>query len=530
MLHRVVVQNPSKKVIFIEKQSYTYRQFLDQVDRFARALELIGVGTGDRIALICPNSVEFVMSIFAISKQGAIVVPINTMLKKEEYRYILHDCGAKVLITGSKFAKEVQTLGDEVVSIGHTIWVDKAPIVNTHHLVLEELLSEHTHTHASTTSSLLDETAVIFYTSGTTGHPKGAMLSNRNIFSNLIGAKERFDLRSRDRFIVYLPMFHSFTFSIMIILPFFMGASFVIVPSILPFSTILKQTLLKQVTIFMGVPDIYNALMRTKLPWYFLWLNRVRCFISGGSALSEDTLNKFHTTFKRSKMVEGYGLSECSPAVAINPFEKQKPLSVGLPLSGYEVKIVNVEMMEVPVGEVGELIIRGDCVMQGYLNNPQATHESIQNGWFRSGDMAKIDEEGYIYIVDRIKDLIISKGINIYPRQIEEQMMLLPCIKLAAVIAQKDPHNGEVPIAFIELEEGFETTTSTQIKVHLKEHLAAFKIPKTITVVESLPKTATGKVLKRVLKQHSLHDSVKKDILKQVQKTEYLHFKYGIPK
>jgi long-chain acyl-CoA synthetase len=204
-------------------------------------------------------------------------------------------------------------------------------------------------------------------------------------------------------------------------------------------------------------------------------------------------------------MLEGYGLSECSPAVAINPLGRQKHLSVGLPLRGYEVKIVNEEMIEVPIGEVGELIIRGDCVMQGYLNNPQATQESIQNGWFKSGDMAKVDHEGYIYIVDRIKDLIISKGINIYPRQIEEQMMLLPEIKLAAVIAQKDAHSGEVPIAFIELEEGFENTKSNQIKSQLKEHLAAFKIPKTITMVESLPKTATGKVLKRLLKEQGTH-------------------------
>jgi long-chain acyl-CoA synthetase len=199
-------------------------------------------------------------------------------------------------------------------------------------------------------------------------------------------------------------------------------------------------------------------------------------------------------------MLEGYGLSECSPAVTINPIEKQKHLSVGLPLSGYEVKIVNEEMIELPIGEAGELIVRGDCVMQGYLNNPTATAETIQNGWLRTGDIAKIDEEGYVYIVDRIKDLIISKGINIYPRQIEEQMMLLPQVKLAAVIAQSDSHSGEVPIAFVELEEGYENTTSADIKSQLKEHLAAFKIPKTITVVESLPKTATGKVLKRLLK------------------------------
>jgi long-chain acyl-CoA synthetase len=500
MLFSVSEERSSKKVIFIEDKSFTYTQFLESVDQLARALELIGIGHGDRVALICPNSVEFVQSVFAISKLGAVTVPINTMLKNEEYSYILDDCGAKLLITASKFAKEVESLCITVASLEHTIWIDKAPKEDRCHLVLDEILSTHLHTHIPSLARL-DDTAVIFYTSGTTGHPKGAMISNRNLFSNLIGAKERFDLSSRDRFIVYLPMFHSFTFSIMVILPFFMKASFVIIPSILPFSNIIKQTLLKQVTIFMGVPDIYNALIRAKLPWYFLWFNRIRVFVSGGSALNQDTLNKFRSTFKRATMLEGYGLSECSPAVIINPIEKQKTLSVGLPLYGYEVKIVNEEMVELPIGESGELIVRGDCVMQGYLNNPSETTETIQNGWLRTGDIAKVDEEGYVYIVDRIKDLIISKGINIYPRQIEEQMMLLQSVKLAAVIGMNDPHSGEVPIAFIELEEGFEATTMGEIKIQLKEHLASFKIPKTITMVESLPKTATGKVLKRVLKQ-----------------------------
>ncbi len=502
MLFSAAQNNPSKRVIFIDDRSISYRDFLERVDRMARGLELMGLVQGDKIALICPNSFEFVQSVFAISKLGAITVPINTMLKNEEYRYILSDCGAKVLITSSKFTKEVSDLCETIDSLSHTIWIDKAPKEDVSHLLLDEILSDHLHTH-SPSPSQLDDTAVIFYTSGTTGHPKGAMISNRNLFSNLIGAKERFDLSGRDRFIVYLPMFHSFTFSIMVMLPFYIGGSFVIIPSILPFSTIIKQTLLKRVTIFMGVPDIYNALIRAKLPWYFLWFNSIRCFISGGSALSEDTLNRFRSTFKRATMLEGYGLSECSPAVAINPLEKQKTLSVGLPLYGYEVKIVNDEMVELPIGEAGELIVRGDCVMQGYLNNPSATEETIQNGWLRTGDIAKVDNEGYVYIVDRIKDLIISKGINIYPRQIEEQMMLLPQIKLAAVIGVNDPHSGEVPIAFVELEEGYEDTTQAFIKSHLKEHLAAFKIPKTITVVESLPKTATGKVLKRLLKNKS---------------------------
>jgi long-chain acyl-CoA synthetase len=502
MLFFITEEMSSKKVIFIDDKSFTYAQFLERVDRLARALELLCVGKGDRVALICPNSVEFVMSVFAISKLGAVTVPINTMLKNEEYRYILDDCGAKLLITASKFAKEVENLCTTVVSLEHTVWIDKAPKEDTCHLLLDEILSTNLQTHTPSPAKL-DDTAVIFYTSGTTGHPKGAMISNRNLFSNLVGAKERFDLNSRDRFIVYLPMFHSFTFAIMVILPFFLRASIVIVPSILPFSNIIKQTLLKRVTVFMGVPDIYNALIRAKLPWYFLWFNRIRVFVSGGSALSEDTLNKFKATFRRATMLEGYGLSECSPAVAINPLEKQKHLSVGLPLYGYKVKIVNDEMVELPIGESGELIVHGDCVMQGYLNNSKETEETIQNGWLRTGDIAKVDEEGYIYIVDRIKDLIISKGINIYPRQIEEQMMLLPSIKLAAVIGVSDPHSGEVPIAFIELEEGYEGTTQAFIKSQLKEHLAAFKIPKTITVVESLPKTATGKVLKRLLKEKS---------------------------
>lgn len=493
-------ESGSKKMVFIDDESYTYRQFIEQVDRFARSLELIGVTKGDRVALISPNGIEFFWSVFAISKLGAILIPINTMLKNEEYRYILADSGAKVLITASKLANEVKNLCDDVSTLTHTLWIDHSPIDDSRHLELSEVLTSGLHTHSSTSPLHLDDTAVIFYTSGTTGQPKGAMISNRNLFSNLMGAKERFDLTPNDRFIVYLPMFHSFTFSIMLMLPVFIGGSLVIVPSILPFSNIIKQTLLKRVSVFMGVPDIYNALLRAKLPWYFLWFNRVRCFISGGSALSEDTLNKFKAVFKRGTMLEGYGLSECSPAVAINLLEKQKTLSVGLPLYGYEVKIVNDEMMELPVGEAGELIVRGDCVMQGYLNNPTATAETIQNGWLRTGDIAKVDDEGYIYIVDRMKDLIISKGINIYPRQIEEQMMLLPSVKLAAVIAQNDPNSGEVPIAFIELEEGYESLNTAQIKTELKEHLAAFKIPKTITVVESLPKTATGKVLKRLLK------------------------------
>ncbi len=327
-------------------------------------------------------------------------------------------------------------------------------------------------------------------------------MSYRNLFSNMIGGRRIFNVTEKDRFIVYLPMFHSFTFTIMTLMPFYTGSSMVIVRKLMPFSNIVRQTLLKRVTVFLGVPDIYNALIRAKLPWYFLRFNRIRVFISGASALSEDTLTRFSQRFKRAKMMEGYGLSENSPAAAVNPMDRPKPGSVGKAFPGYEIKIVDSEMMEVPRGDIGEIIIRGDGVMLGYLNNEEATAETIVNGWLRTGDLGKMDEDDYLYIVDRKKDLIISKGINIYPRQIEEELLKLPSIANAAVIGVDDPKSGEVPVAYVELEADWEDpVTEAALKAELKKTLANFKIPRHIHIVDELPKTATGKVLKRVLKE-----------------------------
>ncbi len=491
-----------KPLIFIDDIKTTNAQFLKKVDSFARFLEIAGIHKGDNVALIAPNSEEFVVTVFAVTKIGAVAVPVNNMLKEAEYAYILNDCDAKMLVTSNKFSKEVDSLMS-ITSVEKMVWIDEAPVLDDDNIMFDEVIDTHPHKEEKLDPIVLDDLAVIIYTSGTTGKPKGAMLSYRNIFSNLIAAKELFAVVPKDRFIVYLPMFHAFTFSIIVMLPIFTTASFVIVRSILPFSNIIKQTLLKRVTIFLGVPDIYNALIRADLPWYFLWFNSIRAFISGASALSEDTINRFGIVFKRAVMLEGYGLSECSPAVAVNPRHKQKILSVGQALPGYEVKVVDENMLEVPWGQVGELIVKGDCVMIGYLNRPEATKETVINGWLRTGDMAKMDDEGYIYIVDRIKDLIISKGINIYPREIEEHLMLLDYVKAAAVIGVKDPNSGEVPVAYIELEEGTDTEKITEsvIKAALKSKMANFKIPKAVKFIDELPKNATGKVLKRVLKE-----------------------------
>lgn len=502
MLEAKAASTPNKTVLFIDDRKSSYAQFLRKVDTFAGFLQGEGIGRGDRVALIAPNCEEFVITVFAATKLGAVVVPVNNMLKRAEFEYILNDCNAKVLVTAKKFFREVSGLRERT-PLAYTVWIDEAPDFSEHDLGFAALMQNPPHPMREAEQPGLDDLALIFYTSGTTGKPKGAMISYRNIFSNLAEADSLFRIRPKDRFIVYLPMFHAFTFMAMTMLPFYTGSSFVIIRNLMPFSNILKQTLLKRVTIFLGVPDIYNALIRADLPWYFRWFNAIRVFISGASALNEDTVRRFREVFRRATMLEGYGLSECSPAVACNTFENQKPGSVGLPFPGYEVKVVDAEMVELPRGEVGELIVKGDCVMQGYLNRPEATEETIVGGWLRTGDLAKMDDDGYVYIVDRMKDLIISKGLNIYPREIEEALVNLEGIRAAAVIGAKDPHSGEVPIAYIELEEGVphEAVDTGRIKNALKQSLANFKIPKHIHVVGELPKNAAGKVLKRVLKE-----------------------------
>jgi len=327
------------------------------------------------------------------------------------------------------------------------------------------------------------------------------MLSHKNIFSNGSSGAMTIKVKPRDRGIVFLPMFHSFTFTIGVMLPMQVGMSIVIIKSLQPFSNIFKQTLIKRVTIFFGIPDVYNALAKAKLPWYFMWFNSIRAFISGAAALQPKTLEAMSKKFKRATLLEGYGLSEASPAVCMNTFKKQKAGSVGTALYGYEMKVVDAEMNEVDYGMIGDIIVKGDNVMQGYLGRPTATEETIINGWLLTGDLGYMDDEGFLFIVDRKKDLIISKGINVYPREIEEVIDGFDGVGASAVIGIIDDRSGEVPIVYIELEEGVENFDEAGLKKYMKESLANYKIPKQIHFIKELPKNATGKVLKRVLKE-----------------------------
>ncbi len=488
-----------KKVALFEGETkITYGELLEKVDAFAGYLASVGIAPEDRVALFMQNSWEFAVAVLAISKMGAITVPINNFLKESELNYILEDSGATLLVASAKFEKVVHASEARHLCL-QIIWEGGLRLTDAVNVAFEEALSRNLQ--AKPVMRTLDDLAVFFYTSGTTGKPKGAMLTNKNILSNSVSGITMMKITPKDRFIVFLPMFHSFAFSIGVILPLYAGASIVIIKSLQPFSNIFKQTLLKRVTVFFGVPDVYNAVARAKLPWYFMWFNAIRIFISGAAALQPQTLDAMNAKFKRATLLEGYGLSESSPATALNPIHKPKHKSVGPAMPGYAIKIVDENLVERPRGEVGDIILHGDHIMRGYLNRPEATDETIINGWLLTGDMGYMDDEGYLFIVDRKKDLIISKGINIYPREIEEVIDDFDGVKFSAVLGIPDEKSGEIPIAYLELEEGLERIDESALRKHLRGKLANYKVPKQIHLIDELPKNATGKVLKRVLKE-----------------------------
>ena len=490
-----------KVALLVDDTKITYGEILERADTLASFLVAKGVKEGDKVALFLRNSPEFIYSTFAASKIGAILVPVNTFLKEEELSYILRDSGASVLIA-SDIHKKVVDASQASELCKFTLWEGEDEREDTIHFsnVLQS------NANAETRASSLEDTAVIIYTSGTTGKPKGAMLSNKNILSNVYSGQKTVNVKAKDRAIVFLPMFHSFTFSIGVMLPLYVGGSIVIIKSIQPFSNIFKQVLTKRVTLFFGIPDVYNALAKAKLPWYFMWFNKIRAFISGAAALQPKTLDAMAKKFKRATLLEGYGLSEASPAVCMNTFKKQKAGSVGTALYGYEMKVVDTDMNELPRGGIGDIIVKGDNVMQGYLGRPEATEETIVKGWLLTGDMGYMDDEGFLFIVDRKKDLIISKGINIYPREIEEVIDVYEGVGASAVIGIVDEKSGEAPVVYIELSEGVDKLDEVGLKKYMREHLANYKIPKQIHIIDELPKNATGKVLKRLLKEKIKED------------------------
>lgn len=507
MLKETALKFPGKIALVYGGKSISYRNLVADIVRQSLRLEKFNIGKGDRIGILLANSSDFVISYFAILNRQAVAVPLNHFLKPEELENILKDCELRFLITRQEFSKSAGLLKKNIPSLEDYLFVDSNLSIAAPGLKAK--LRDYGFSLLETRAKSSD-TAVILYTSGTTGRPKGAMLSHGNLISDLSACVKGIEVSSKDSFLCMLPLFHSFPSTVCMLLPIAKGAKMVIVEGVRPFSKILKAIMFYRVTVFVSIPAVYNILVNIRVPKFIFWpflrkvLFPLRICISGAAALSKETLKKFEDRFGVA-LLEGYGLTETSPVVSFNPYRRKRvPGSVGLPLDGIDVKVVDENNLEVKRGVVGELIIKGANVMQGYFGKPEETREVLKDGWFHSGDLARIDDEGFIYIVDRKKDMINIRGLKIYPREVEEVLCKHPAVKEAVVLGVKDEHHGEIPKAFVVLKGSIRVNEHELLK-YLRMHIASYKVPRNIEFKDDLPKSSTGKILKHSLTKNSLN-------------------------
>jgi long-chain acyl-CoA synthetase len=497
------------KCLIFDHQAYSFEALNVKANQLAFGLKLrLGIQKGDKVAILMNNCPEFIIALFAILKTGAVCVPLNVFLTFNELKYIIKDCGARLLISSSDFLEILQQFimekeqGIQDVSLlEKIILMDKKvdKFLYRDQIVIKE----------QTKNLLIDidsyDLALLIYTSGTTGFPKGVMLTHANICANVISSVQALEISRKDRFLLILPMFHSFTLTVCILIPIYTGSKIIIIKSVKPFQNVLRSILLNRITIIVGIPSLFDILKNIHLPPILQMFLRVKVCISGAAPLSQKTLQIFKEKFKKIPLLEGYGLTEASPVVSINPLRGiQKPCSIGLPIPGVEVKVVRDDESEAENEEIGELIVKGPNIMAGYFNRPKETKETIKGEWLFTGDMAKIDNEGYIYIVGRKKDMILSHGMNVYPSEIENVLQVHPKIKEVAVVGKQYKSKGELPVAFVVLHKDC-SAEEGEIINFCKGKLANYKIPRVIEFRDQLPKTPTGKILKRELSTIDYH-------------------------
>ncbi|MBO3749369.1 long-chain fatty acid--CoA ligase [Streptosporangiaceae bacterium NEAU-GS5] len=471
-------------VVRLDKTVYTYADLDERSSRAAALLRERGLLPGDRVAVMLPNVPRFAVVYYGVLRAGGVVVPMNPLLKAREVAYYLADSGAGLI-----FAAEPQEGASEAGA--DCVVVDDA---------FDDLLAA-TPPDREIADRAGSDTAVILYTSGTTGRPKGAELTHANLATNVeVAGCDLFQLTSDDVIFGGLPLFHSFGQTCGLNAAVSAGACLTLVPRFSP-QAALEVMARDRVTIFQGVPTMYVALLgATAAGAEPPALPALRLCVSGGAALPVEVLRGFEAGFA-APILEGYGLSETSPVASFNhPDRVRKPGSIGTPIRGVEMRVLDEKGQDVPPGEVGEIAIRGQNVMKGYWRREEETAEAIPDGWFRTGDMGRTDEEGYYFIVDRKKELIIRGGYNVYPREIEEVLYEHPAIAEAAVVGVPDETLGEEIGAAVVLRPGA-TATADEIREHVKSQVAAYKYPRRVWFLDALPKGPTGKVLKREIRQ-----------------------------
>jgi long-chain acyl-CoA synthetase len=480
-----VQKHSEKTALFWGDAKFTYSELSSRSLFMAGILRhQFNVSPGDRVALWLKNGPEFIPALFGILQTGAVVVPINNFLKPDEVAYILNDAGIDALITDSELSAHFQALKTKRPAL---------KLVNAENVLASfpnppggvrfetELLKNP----ARKESDL----AVLIYTSGTTGRPKGAMLSHGNLLHNVNSCRLCLHTVEEDRFAVLLPMFHSYMLTVGILLPLLVGGSIVIVKSLHPARNLIQEIFTKRPTILPAFPQFYRSLVNAELPGKL----PLRICISGSAPLPGQVLREFESKFQ-IPLIEGYGLSEASPVVSKNPLDgTHKPGSVGLPIPNVEMSVQDDDGNVLGAGAVGEICVRGGNVMMGYWNHIEESAKAFRNGWLLTGDLGYRDEDGYYFITDRKKDMLLVNGNNVYPREIEEVIYQFPNVKEAAVVGQPDARRGEQAIAFVVPNDGTTVDADALLKF-VRGKLADYKIPRQVIISPALPRNATGKI------------------------------------
>jgi long-chain acyl-CoA synthetase len=492
-----------KPAYYFMGETSTYAELDAAITKFASGLEKLGLKKGDHIALLLGNSPHFVISLYGALRLGVTVIPVNPIYTADEIGYILKNGDVKAVVAldmAIPLAEKMHTLLPMVEN--YVYCGTGSAVVDLESLSVYPKLKSFTSVLASGELSFHgpdledDDVAIILYTSGTTGKPKGAMLTHKNLYSNAKDSGDYLKINSDDRVITTLPMFHVFCLTVVLNAPLLCGATILIVPKFSP-KEIFRLAKDYSATVFAGVPTMYNFL------YQFPEANpedlqTLRLCISGGAAMPVALLKNFEQKFN-VLVSEGYGLSEASPVTCFNPLDMpRKPGSIGTSILHVENRVVDELGEEVPVGQVGELIVRGPNVMKGYYKMPEETAAALKDGWLYTGDMARVDEEGYFYIVDRKKDLIIVGGYNVYPREVEEVIYSHPDIVEVAVLGVPDPNQGETVVSYAVSKNP--ALTVEQLLDYCKERLAKYKVPSMIEFIDELPKNTTGKILRMALK------------------------------
>lgn len=491
----------------------SYHELLMQVDRAADMFFEHGIRKGDRVAVAHRNSINTVVANFGLYKLGAVCIPMNFMVTKpEEIEYILNNAEAKAVVTQAEFIRHYVKCLPQLPTVKYIFTTDEIPSSAAECPIVqkfwEEIEKSTFHDETASAQAGLDDLAFILYTSGTTGLPKGAMLTHGNLASNVISCAQIFKINDNDCFLCLLPMFHSFAWTACVVIPLYLNLKVVIVANVMPASKWLGAMGTEKVTLILAVPQIYAVLSKEakglkRLYLRFWPFKNVRFGVSGAAPLTQEIKDRFEEKIG-VPILEGYGLTETSPVVSVNTEELQKIKSVGPAIPAVSTLVLDDDGKEVPRNAEGELCVKGPNVFRGYWGNEKATHDAFtEDGWFKTGDIVTVDDDGFIFIKDRKKDMIIIKGLKVFSAQVEAVICEHPAVEECAVIGVPDGRGGEFVKVYVVKKEGAELSDG-EFRKFLKTHLDNYKRPRDFEFVESLPKNALRKVLKRELRKDAV--------------------------